>query len=181
MRGIARAALVLVLTAGAGCTDEPRPRFEEPTATPSASDSSSAAAVEKEPWEKKSKAGAVAFAKHWIDVFNQAAIDGDTRSLVALSAPGCGTCRSVAGRLRSMYDSGGFFKGDGYRVLFATPQDITDEGSTSVALRILRSAERLRESADAPLVTTPPSKATYNAQLSWRRGAWAMDELVVFK
>ncbi len=76
MRRIAGAALVLVLTAGAGCTDDPEPRFEDPTGSPSASDTTSPAADEKEPWEVKSKAGAVAFAKHWVEVFNEAQVVG---------------------------------------------------------------------------------------------------------
>ncbi len=71
MRGIVTAGVVVAVMALVGCTDEPEPRFEEPTETPSASESSSAAA-EPEPWEEKSKAGAVAFAKHWVEMFNDA-------------------------------------------------------------------------------------------------------------
>ena len=67
MRGIVAASLVVAVMALAGCTDEPEPRFEEPTETPSASDPTSSAAAEPEPWEEKSKAGAVAFAKYWVE------------------------------------------------------------------------------------------------------------------
>ncbi len=77
MRGIVTASLVVAVMALAGCTDEPKPRFEEPTETPSASESTSSAAAEPEPWEEKSKAGAVAFAKHWVDTFNDAQAPGD--------------------------------------------------------------------------------------------------------
>ncbi len=72
MRAIVTAGLVAAVMALAGCTDEPEPRFEEPTETPSASDPTSSAAAEPEPWEEKSKAGAVAFARHWVELFNEA-------------------------------------------------------------------------------------------------------------
>ncbi len=81
MRGIVAAGLVIAMTALAGCTDDPQPRFEEPTESPSASESTSSAAAEPEPWEEKSKAGAVAFARHWVEVFNEAQTSGETAAL----------------------------------------------------------------------------------------------------
>ena len=180
MRGILVAGLVIAVTAFAGCADEPKPRFEESTETPSASDSTTSATAEPEPWEEKSKAGAKAFAGHWIATFNQAIVSGDTSSLESLSSPSCRTCNSVIERLKSIYSSGGFFEGDGYQVLYATPEEIRSDGQTSVAMRVQRSAERFKESKGAPLQRNPASKASYNAQLSWRNDAWRMDELVVF-
>ncbi len=67
-RWVATAVVVPLLAAG--CSDDPEPRFE-PSPSPSPTESTSEPA-EPEAWEVKSEAGAVAFAKHWIDVFNEA-------------------------------------------------------------------------------------------------------------
>ena len=92
MRAIVTAGLVVAVMALAGCTDEPEPRFEEPTETPSASDPTSSAAAEPEPWEEKSKAGAVAFARHWVEHFNEAQDSrATTADLEASSTRGCET------------------------------------------------------------------------------------------
>ena len=95
MRAIVTAGLVVAVMALAGCTDEPEPRFEEPTETPSASDPTSSAAAEPEPWEEKSKAGAVAFAGIGLSLQRVLDATGDTAALEALSTVGACTCDSV--------------------------------------------------------------------------------------
>ena len=61
-RWVATAVVVPLLATG--CSDDPEPRFEP---SPSPTESTSAAA-EPEAWEVKSEEGAVAFARHWMDV-----------------------------------------------------------------------------------------------------------------
>jgi hypothetical protein len=179
MRGIVAAGLVIAMTALAGCTDEPRPRFEEPTESPAASDSTTSAAAEPEPWEEKSKAGAVAFARHWIDVFNDAQTSGDTYALQQSSSPQCATCAGFIGRLKRLYGDGGRFEGDGWRVLLAAPgpSAITDEAQ--VNLRIDRPAERII-AGDGRVQRFPGGKSTYSAELVWSDGEWRMARLVQF-
>ena len=83
------AAVVLPLMA-AGCSDDPQPKFEpSPSDSPSQSTSDPA---EPKAWEVKSEKGAVAFAKHWIDVFNAAMETGDTTALADLSSDACKSC-----------------------------------------------------------------------------------------
>ncbi len=67
-RWVATAVVVPLLAAG--CSDDPEPRFE-PSPSPSPTESTSEPS-EPKAWEVKSEKGAVAFAKHWIDVFNEA-------------------------------------------------------------------------------------------------------------
>ncbi len=116
MRGILAAGVVIAVTALAGCTDDPEPRFEEPSESPSASESTSAAA-DPQPWEEKSKAGAVAFARHWIDVFNEAQATGETSALKALSAEACKSCQGYIGQLDALYADGGHLETSGWKSL----------------------------------------------------------------
>ena len=66
------AAAVCVPLLAVGCSDEePTPKFA-PSESPSPSETTTPTA-EPEAWEVKSEDGAVAFAEHWVDVFNDAA------------------------------------------------------------------------------------------------------------
>ena len=180
MRGIVAAGLVVAVMAFAGCTDEPEPRFQEPSDTPSASDPTSSAAAEPEPWEEKSKAGAEAFVQHWIETFNESIVSGETAGLATLSANGCVSCRNVILRTQKIYRRGGFNETKGWRVtqLALTPGQPLAQ--PTVALRVVRSAERYQESDEGPVLRNPASTATYKAELRWRDAQWLMDELVLF-
>lgn len=166
-----------------GCSGDPEPRFEEPAESTPASGTSSATSTptdEPEPWQERSKAGAVAFAKHWVAVFNEAQQTGDTSALRRLGRSSCMTCRRVAQRIEAVLDAGGFFRGPGWRVLDAQANDIKD-GQTSVALDIERRRQRVRESSADPVVIYPRSEAVYRADVEWIEDAWRMRELVDFR
>ena len=177
MRGILAAGLVIAVTALAGCTDEPEPRFEEPTETPAASESTSSAADEPEPWEEKSKAGAVAFARHWVHALNEAQLSGDVRALRAASTERCVTCRDLAEQLEALYAAGGHVQTAGWKVLLVGPPpgDVTE--SVDVTLRIARAPQSVFE-GNGPPERYDGDRTTFSAGLVWRDGQWRMDELV---
>lgn len=178
MRRILVTAALIAATALAGCSDEPEPRFEEPTESPTPSESTSSAAAEKEPWEEKSKAGAVAFARHWVDTFNEAQESGDVDELAALSSAGCKTCNGYVNQLRTLYGAGGTLESDGWNVLVVAPPPGQVKGAVEVTVRVNRSAQRVVE-PDGTTKRFPGGKATYSAELVWVNG-WRMDRLVRF-
>jgi hypothetical protein len=171
-RWVAVAVVLPVLAAG--CSDDPEPKFEP---SPSPTESTSSAAPEPKAWEVKSEAGAVAFAKHWIDVLANVMKGGNTADLRAISAPQCVLCEDFAQRLDRIRESGGFYRSDGWRVLQAVPVEGMPRGQGAVALRMFQSAETLRESADSKVVHHPASRATWSTRLAWRRGAWTLTDL----
>ena len=73
-RWMAAAVCVPLLAVGGCSDDEPEPKFA-PSESPSPTESSTPA---PEAWEVKSEDGAVAFAEHWVDVFNEAHGSGET-------------------------------------------------------------------------------------------------------
>ena len=172
---IAVAAVVPLVVLGACSQEDPQPKFSPPSDSPSASESTPADPVVR-PWEKKTEAGAVAFAKHWMDVFSAAMLSGEVDELLALSGPNCEACKNVAHRLVAVYSTGGMYETEGWRVL-ESDAAVSRSGSASVGLRIRRSAETFRENAGGPKQSNPTSEASYNAILSWRDGAWRMERL----
>jgi hypothetical protein len=177
-RGAAAALLAVAVLGPSGCSDEPEPEFAPPSPSPSASDSPVAEPT-KEPWEKKTDAGAVAFAKHWMATFSEAMNSGDSAELRAISAPACNTCTAVADRIDAIESADGFYRTPGWKILRATPGPGTPDGEALVALRVLQGRETFKESADSEVVRYPDSRASYSARMTWSDGRWAMSELRV--
>jgi len=181
MRGIVAAGLVVAMTAFVGCSEEPEPRFAEPSETPSASASepTSSAAAEPEPWEEKSRAGAVAFAKFWVETLNDAQISGDVGPLKASSTSRCVTCRDLAAQLEGLYGGGGRMETEGWNILLVGPPPGALSNSTVVTLRIARAPQRVFE-GEGPPTRYDGDRSTFSAGLIWQHNQWLMDKLVRF-
>src|SRR3954453_2948158 len=61
--------------------------------------------------KEKTKAGAVAFVRHYIDALNFAQSTGKVETLAELESSTCGSCKSVRDDLSKLYQSGGHLKG----------------------------------------------------------------------
>lgn len=62
-----------------------------------------------------SEAGAIAFVKHYIDVFNYASNTGDVKELKRLSDPKCEGCNSYIDHFTDTYSHGGYFRDSGWQ------------------------------------------------------------------
>lgn len=173
------AALALSLTA---CSeDDPEPKIAPSESTsPSTPATSPTDPPAKEPWEKNTRAGAVAFVKHWFTVFSDAMDDGDVAELRAISAANCVTCVNFADRLEAIYANGGFYKSEGWRVLRTSPGSTEglDPGEQLILSDVNVAAERSKEDADADVIVNPTTKASYTARIKWDGGTWVMNSLV---
>lgn len=168
------AAVVPLLLLGACSQDDPQPKFSPPSESPTAAESSPAEPVVR-PWEKKTEAGAVAFAKHWIDVFSDAMLSGDTDGIVELSARNCRTCANVTDHLDEVYSDGGAYRKAKWSVTSADASVRHD--AATVAMVIRRSAESFRESSSSPWIGNPGSSASFSAIVRWTLDRWVMQRL----
>lgn len=106
--------LAVSLTACGGSDPEPSP--SSPPASPATSPATSpepAASPKPGPPDlppaatKDTKAGAIAFAHHYIDLINYAQATGDVRALKEVEDPGCESCIGGRRRVSEIYESGG--------------------------------------------------------------------------
>jgi hypothetical protein len=172
-RHLAAAACVLLLVAVGGCSDdEPEPKFS-PSESPTPSES---ATHEPAAWEVKSEAGAVAFAKHWVDVFNEAQASGDASELRSMSTDACISCDGFAGQLEELYGSGGSLESGGWTVTSSVPTAGVPANQAIIAMRIKRSPQLIHH-AGGKDERFAGGKATYSARLVWRSDEWRMNEL----
>jgi hypothetical protein len=168
------ATVVLPLMA-AGCSDDPQPKFEpSPSDSPSQSTSDPA---EPKAWEVKSEKGAVAFAEHWIDVFNAAKETGETAPLADLSSDSCKSCSNFVEFLNELYGSGGRFESNGWEVLQVANATALERSETHVSMRIKQSPEEVHRAKPPRVERFPGGRVTYTASLTWCEGRWLMSRL----
>lgn len=165
-----------VLVVGGCADDEPVPRTSPPSQTPTSA-SPSPTTPTRQPWERKTDAGAVAFAKHWVETFSLALKTSKTSELRAISDDGCISCAAFAERIEAIRADGGFYRTPGWTVLQVAAANAMPGSRAEIALRILQGQETFKESASAEVERHPVSRASYSAQLLWSQGEWRMMEL----
>lgn len=108
--------LIALLMAAAllftGCTED-KPREPDPTTKPSPT-----ATVPAMPDAARegTDEGAIAFVKHYIDVFNYASNTGDVKELQKLSDPDCDGCTEYIDLFKNTYADGGYFKDSDWKL-----------------------------------------------------------------
>ena len=172
-RWVAAAVCVPLLAVGGCSDDDPEPKFA-PSESPSPTATS---APEPAAWEVKSEDGAVAFANHWVDVFNQAATSGRTEQLEAISDSSCQTCANFVSSIRDIYDSGGSFRSTGWQIVSFSLADKQVAQQATLALKIRQPAEDTLRPGKPP-EHTEPGTVSYQANLEWGAGKWSMTDLL---
>ncbi|MGD9957945.1 DUF6318 family protein [Nocardioides sp.] len=156
-----------------GCDDDTvQSAPNTPAPTPSASVDRP---PEKAAWERHTRAGAEAFARHWIDVFNHAMTTGDAVTLAKLGTHACESCRNLTRHIHGIYGSGGHVRSDGWRVLQAVATlDETDR--VSVSLRVAQSPELVVRRHPNRRERFSGGKRTFAMSLAWQ-DRWQLDRM----
>lgn len=148
-----------------GCSSEAEPRTLPPVA--SASPSPMVLPVPPEATPETAQ-GAAAFARHWIQVVEQALATGDATQLRALSDGGCGGCDNLIGAAEGG-EEGETIRGAGFAVEFAEAPPLENE-ETIVALRYFRSAGELLN-PDGTVAATVAPEGPIDAEMRLKRQA----------
>jgi len=111
---IATAALTAVLLAGCGGND-PAPS-PSPPPSPTASSTGRVAPPLPPAATAHTKAGAIAFVRHYIDLINYTQATGDTGPIRTLESRQCSSCRSANNYIQRLYERGGRITGGAARV-----------------------------------------------------------------
>lgn len=177
-RAVAAGLPLLVGSVSAGCSggdERSEPVIDQQAvaseATPSPTPSATPA---PEPWEKRTKAGAVAFVEHWVEVFNEAGATGDSSGLRTVSTPECTTCLQLATLIDDFAAEGVTIRTDGWRTRVVQPASFQDSAPYDMLVSIRRSPQVVR-SSDGSIERFPGGPQTYSARVIWRNGQWLMD------
>lgn len=114
----------------AGCGGEPEAP-PDPTATTSGASTTpttpptpSAPAL-PEAATANTKAGAIAFVQHYVEVQNYASSSGDTQPLKTLATKECDSCRGITSVIDRVYRAQGRIEGDGWEIIEASNAQIS--------------------------------------------------------
>ena len=150
----------------AGCAED-KPREPKASAAPTVTVPTMPAAA-----EKNSEAGAIAFVKHYIDVFNYASNTGDVKELQKLFESGCKACRTYLDTIESAHANGADVDGFDWTV----SNLVADQGST-FNLAINSGKYRTRDTAHSEWTEVLAAKYELVVELSRREGGWLVAEL----
>ena len=173
---------VAVLLLGGCSGDEPaagpRPASSPPGTTPVTTTSPTPAPPELPARaQKNTKAGAVAFVYHYIDLINFSATSGETRALRVASQPTCRGCTGLLRGIRQIYAHEGWIRTTGWkpRGWTATGQAVGDEHV--LAVRVAMPTEKRKAGPSADVTTSEAGRGTVNFRVQYRARGWTVAEM----
>jgi hypothetical protein len=166
---------VFILASCSADPVEPDVRTTSPTTTaatrsPSATPTTTPKAAPDDPVE---------FVRHYVELVNTARMSGDVSAVLALSAPGCEGCRSVARVIKEIHDNGGTYEGDPNWTIPADGASLVNEDPPIVQAYIhTQEVEVVRKAGGEP--ETWPGQTTLNEFTLKREGdGWKVEEFVI--
>jgi hypothetical protein len=176
------AGVVVATLLVAGCSgDEPDAQPRKPSA-PSTSPVATTSPSPTPPAlpaaaRRNSKAGAVAFAHHYIDLINYAAATGATDTLRASSESRCRGCARLIRSIDDIYSHGGWIRTPGWQ-----PQSWTSLGKArdrewEITVSVRMPSEKRKTSDRAPVTRSKPSKGVANFRVEYGPQGWSMAEM----
>jgi hypothetical protein len=126
---------------------------------------------------KNTKAGAVAFAHHYINLINFAAQSGDMDGLRWASQPQCRGCARLMQSIQKIYSQGGWIRTDGW-----SPRTWSSLGPTvglrqDVAVVVFMPSEARKTSASSEVTNSEATKGAINFRLQYSRQRWLVAEM----
>ena len=152
----------------AGCAED-KPREPKASAAPTVTVPTMPAAA-----EKNSEAGAIAFVKHYIDVFNYASNTGDVKELQKLSDPKCEGCTSYIELYAGTYAAGGFYKGGDWNVSNVITE--SQNGLLIVFAHVSAQAPQYRLNSDSGVKTGTPEDTDLSFVPKHASNGWSIQE-----
>ena len=111
------AALLVLGCALSGCGATDPAASDPPSVSPSASPTGPTVPALPSAAREHTKAGAIAFVRHYIDQINYAQATGDAGALRQVGSKSCSSCNKIARFVTRLYSSGGSFRGGHTRVV----------------------------------------------------------------
>jgi hypothetical protein len=174
-RSIIGFALLLVV---AGCGSDPKadpsPSPSSPVTSPVSTTPSPPAMPEAA--KANTKAGAIAFVRHYVDLINYAQATGDLAELATAEEVACKSCSAAREGVRSHYAAGGSINGGDWlvRSANAVPNGAISGWVVDLAVRFDRQVIHFGDSR--PDEVNPPSQNVISVQLSRSEGTWKVLE-----
>ena len=120
------------------------------------------------------EAGAIAFVKHYIDVFNYASNTGDVAELQRLSDPKCEGCNNYIELYKNTYAAGGYFKDSDW--VLSSPELEQQDKDLVVFAHATAPAGKFKKGASDPEKLGDPENDDLTFVPNHISGTWILEE-----
>jgi len=171
---------VVLLLALAGCGGDPKADPSPSPSVPSVSpvNTTPAPPALPEAARANTKAGAIAFVKYYIGLFNRAQTSGHPEEMASFSAHACDECNDVVAALAKIYGSGGHIDGGDLRAHAATADYNGAEDVWLVLIQIESGPQSVTTAAGATATSLPGGRRSMRFSVkrsgdAWKVAAWS--------
>ncbi len=176
LAGVVVSALLLTGCSGDEPAAEP-PRPRAPTSPVTTTSPTPAPPELPAAARRNTKAGAIAFAHHYIELINFAANSGQTRDLHTVSQSQCHGCTGLMRSIRDIYSSGGWIRTDGLSPRSWSAFGNRSGSTVEIAVTVWMSPETRKTSAASQETTSKPDRAALNLRLRYAQERWIVVEM----
>jgi len=169
------AAAGLLLSGCGGDSPEPKPLPKDSKGSPSESPSATPPVMPAAA-KKKTKAAAVAFARHYVRLINHAQATGDTQPLASVETTDCSTCVRNRKAIEDFYASDATVEGGDWVIRSISTIANPATGGWLVALGVRFGPQTVDRPGTRKDQTLKGGRLPVNLQLVWRGGSWNVDE-----
>ena len=178
MRGRHTLAVVIgalcLLLAGCGGSAEPQP-LPRPTASLSPSPSATPPVMPASA-KNQSKAGAIAFARHYVELINFAQATGHLDELRAVEDSACQSCEKAEAYVADLYQSGGSIRGGAFKIKGISTVKNPATGGWLVELGVEFGPQVVDHPTPQEDEHPKGGRLPLNVQVAWRQGEWRVLE-----
>jgi hypothetical protein len=181
LRGIAVGAVIVAALAGCNGEETAAAPNSSPSASQSETPSPTASATATRPAptppaeaSEHTDLGAIAFAKHFVEVLNYTAASGDTSQLSAISSTRCTTCRQIIELTREAYANGGYIRGRGWTVMTQSVFRPGSSGMRIVRLDVDTAAQTVKRSSEEPAARVERGHGAVSIRLQPSGASWTV-------
>jgi Family of unknown function (DUF6318) len=164
-----------------GCSgDEPSasPPSEAPSTTSTASPPTPTPPSLPASARKPNKAGAVAFAHHFIDVLNYSSLTGRLDALRHASSPNCESCMNITRAIRKVYGGGGQVAGGELAIRNYSLVPAAPRRGWTLAIQVHAKAQIIRATAKSDPKRIGPGRYWVTLDVRPRQSSWVVDLMV---
>jgi hypothetical protein len=165
----------------AGCSgDEPSasPPSEPPSTTPAASPPTPTPPSLPASARKPNKAGAVAFAYHFVDVLNYSSLTGRLDALRHASSPKCESCVNIARAIRRVYGDGGQVVGGELAIRNYSMVPAAPRRGWTLAIQVHAKPQIIRATAESDPKRIDPGTYWVTLDMRPKQSSWVVDRMV---
>jgi hypothetical protein len=121
---------------------------------------------------ENTRAGAIAFVRYYIEVFNDAQSTGRTDLLEKLSDPECGDCKAAINGLKKLYEGGGQIVGGSLRAGPATAAHNDAERKWLILVRVDSGPQSVKTAATSEPKQMPGGRRSMEFAVRHENDGW---------